>query len=118
MAVARLGGYKNRRVLWASETFLSSLWSNYEQESQVPGIFMSFSRSVGIVITSFACLLGTWVGADQPTVQTAARATAQAPALLPQQFGGWQMQGSAQTSTDPAAADPTNEAVLKEYRFS
>lgn len=28
------------------------------------------------------------------------------------------MQGPAQTSTDPAAADPTNAAVLKEYRFS
>ncbi len=28
------------------------------------------------------------------------------------------MQGSAQTSTDPAAADPINGAVLKEYRFS
>jgi len=28
------------------------------------------------------------------------------------------MQGPAQTNTDPAAADPTNAAVLKEYRFS
>ena len=28
------------------------------------------------------------------------------------------MQGSSQTSTDPAAADPTNAAVLKEYGFS
>lgn len=79
---------------------------------------MSFSRSVGIVITSFACLLGTAVAADKSAAQTAARATEQAPALLPQQFGGWQMQGSPQTSTDPAAADPANAAVLKEYRFS
>ena len=79
---------------------------------------MSFFRSVGIVIASFACLLGTAVAADKPAAQTAARATEQAPALLPQQFGGWQMQGSPQTSTDPAAADPTNAAVLKEYRFS
>jgi hypothetical protein len=79
---------------------------------------MSFSRSVGIVIASFACLLGVAVAADKPAAQTATRATEQAPALLPQQFGGWQMQGSPQTSTDPAAADPTNAAVLKEYRFS
>jgi len=81
---------------------------------------MSFSRTVCIVITitSFACLLSTAVAADKPAAQTAARATEQAPALLPQQFGGWQMQGSPQTSTDPAAADPTNAAVLKEYRFS
>jgi len=28
------------------------------------------------------------------------------------------MQGSVQTSTDPAAADPTNAGVLKEYNFS
>ena len=39
-------------------------------------------------------------------------------ALLPQQFGGWQMQGVARTSTDPSAADSTNAAVLKEYRFT
>jgi hypothetical protein len=43
---------------------------------------------------------------------------ATAPAILPKEFGGWQMQGSAQTSTDPAAADPTNAPVLKEFRFS
>lgn len=40
------------------------------------------------------------------------------PALLPQQFGGWQMQASAETSSNPQAADPVNAAVLKEYRFS
>jgi len=38
--------------------------------------------------------------------------------LLPRAFGGWEMQGSAQTSADPAVADPTNAAVLKEYRFT
>jgi hypothetical protein len=79
---------------------------------------MSFSRFVGIVIISFACLLSTAVAAEKPAAQTAVRATEQAPALLPQQFGGWQTQGSPQTSTDPAAADPANAAVLKEYRFS
>ncbi len=45
-------------------------------------------------------------------------ATPQAPALLPQQFAGWELQGSAQTNTDPVVADATNAAVLKEYRFS
>src|SRR5258708_6100716 len=78
---------------------------------------MSFSRSIGIVL-SLACLVCIAVAADKPAAQTAARPAEQAPALLPQQFGGWQMQGSLQTSTDPAAADPTNAAVLKEYRFS
>jgi hypothetical protein len=42
----------------------------------------------------------------------------QPKALLPHDFGGWEMQGTAQTSSDPAAADSTNAAVLKEYRFS
>ncbi len=43
---------------------------------------------------------------------------AQAPAILPQAFAGWQMQGTAQTSSEAATADPTNAAVLGEYRFT
>ncbi len=39
-------------------------------------------------------------------------------AILPQAFGGWQMRGAAQTSTDPATADPANAAALEEYRFT
>jgi len=69
---------------------------------------MNFSRSAGIVI-SFACWLGMAV---------AATPSAAPPAILPPQFGGWQMQGSAHTSADPAAADPANAGVLKEYGFS
>jgi hypothetical protein len=42
----------------------------------------------------------------------------QPKALLPRDFGGWEMQGSVQTSSEPATADSTNAAVLKEYRFS
>jgi hypothetical protein len=75
---------------------------------------MSFSRSV-IVVIAFACLLSS------AFTQTAARPShpsSQESALLPQTFGGWDMQGSPQTSADPAAADPTNAAVLKEYRFT
>ena len=78
---------------------------------------MSFSRSVRVVI-SLAWLLGMALAANPPAAQTPARRAEQAPALLPQQFGGWEMQGSPLTSTDPSAADPTNAAVLKEYRFS
>jgi hypothetical protein len=40
-----------------------------------------------------------------------------APAILPKQFAGWQMQGAAQASKDAGAADPTNAALLKEYGF-
>jgi len=51
--------------------------------------------------------------ADIPA-QTGARATP----ILPSQFGGWQLSGRAQTSADPAVADPINAAVLTEYGFS
>jgi hypothetical protein len=78
---------------------------------------MSFRRSIGLAV-SLACLLGAAVAATQPVAPAPARPAEQAPALLPQQFGGWEMQGSPHTSTDPAAADPTNAAVLKEYRFT
>ncbi|HMK23648.1 MAG TPA: DUF6599 family protein, partial [Terriglobales bacterium] len=48
----------------------------------------------------------------------AANAPAAKAAILPPTFGGWQLQGTLQTSSDPAAADPTNPAVLKEYGFT
>jgi Family of unknown function (DUF6599) len=72
---------------------------------------LSRSRFVGVAL--LGCLLGVAFAA-QPPAQT----SAQAPPILPQQFGGWAMQGAAQLSTDPAAADPTNAAILKEYGFS
>jgi hypothetical protein len=44
--------------------------------------------------------------------------SASSGSILPKQFGGWQISGSSQTSNDPAAADPVNAAVLKEYGFT
>lgn len=38
--------------------------------------------------------------------------------ILPKQFSGWQIQGSAESSKDATAADPTNAATLKEYGFT
>jgi hypothetical protein len=38
--------------------------------------------------------------------------------ILPQQFGGWQISGAPQPSTNPAVADPVNAEVLKEYGFN
>jgi hypothetical protein len=40
----------------------------------------------------------------------------QAP-LLPREFAGWQ-ESSTKTSTDPAAADPVNANILREYGFA
>jgi hypothetical protein len=45
-------------------------------------------------------------------------ADSSAPAILPRQFAGWQMQGAGQASKDVNAADSTNAALLKEYGFS
>ena len=56
--------------------------------------------------------------AQSATRPSETRPSKQETALLPQQFGGWEKQGSPQRSKDPAAADPTNAAALKEYRFS
>jgi len=50
--------------------------------------------------------------------QTVKAPAAQNPAILPHDFGGWQMDGTAKSATDARAADPANAAVLKEYRFS
>jgi len=82
---------------------------------------MSFSRSIGIVVV-LTCL-GSAANAKAPAnqkgaVSSSASSAKQQGALLPQQFAGWEMQGAAQKSSDPAVADPTNAAVLKEYGFT
>src|SRR5260221_3844648 len=38
--------------------------------------------------------------------------------ILPQAFAGWQISQPADASADPAAADPVNAALLKEYGFT
>lgn len=45
-------------------------------------------------------------------------AAAKPAALLPKEFGGWQLSGHEKTSADPAVADPSNAALLKEYGFT
>jgi hypothetical protein len=77
------------------------------------------------------CLLSLTAFADHPNTSTDAKAKQESakPAassaassgsspVLPRTFGGWQMQGDAQTSSDPAIADETNAAILKEYGFN
>ena len=74
---------------------------------------MRLSRSLGILVFLGSLLTPMWAKTPPATA-----ADHQAPAVLPQQFGGWELQGSVQTSTDPAAADSTNAGILKEYRFA
>src|SRR5579862_9817116 len=92
---------------------------------------MSLSRVVRASV-SLGCLLGFALTASpaigQAPAQSPSRSSLassaassssnEASPILPQQFAGWQIRGSVQTSTDAAAADPTNAGVLKEYRFT
>jgi hypothetical protein len=63
-----------------------------------------------LIFVLLGSLPGLALGGDAPVRQAAA--------ILPHDFAGWQMQAAVQKSTDPAAADPANAEVLKEYRFS
>ena len=76
---------------------------------------MSFFRAVVSAALVACALVGYAAGQGSAAVPAA---SVQTPPILPQQFGGWQRQGSLQASANPAAADPTNAAVLKEYRFT
>jgi len=74
---------------------------------------MNLSRSFAILalaLCAFGSQLSYAASQDQPANA--------APAILPPQFAGWQLQGKAQNSTNPATADPANAPVLKEYRFT
>ena len=61
-------------------------------------------------------LLISLVGTSLANADKSVGGTPSAP-ILPKEFGGWQISGAPHTSADPAAADPTNAAVLKEYGF-
>jgi hypothetical protein len=62
------------------------------------------------VLAILLCLVGTVSAANPPKTHDSA--------FLPREFGGWEMSGNPQISTDPAVADSTKTLVLKEYRFS
>lgn len=71
---------------------------------------MPFSKSVllfAIILSLTTIGLAANPVADSPT-----------PPILPKEFAGWQLQGAAQASKDPAAADITNASLLKEYGFT
>jgi hypothetical protein len=67
---------------------------------------MRFSR-LSVIFLSVVVICATVFATDSP---------APVP-ILPNQFGGWQLSGSATKSADAGAADPANAAVLKEYGF-
>ena len=107
------GTRRENGVGFPPETFRGALWSNCGRRYFSRGIHEAFPFSV-----RWCCFTRVLAGRGFCGESAAAQTSVQAPPILPQEFGGWEMQGSAQTSTDPAAADPTNAAVLKEYRFT
>ena len=74
---------------------------------------MSFSKSVLTLVLSVSAV-DLAFAANTPPVAAAAKSTS----ILPQNFAGWQVQGTAQTSGDAGIADPANAAILKEFAFS
>lgn len=71
---------------------------------------MKFSRCTIVLLAMFAMLPGGKArAADKSVVPTA---------ILPQEFGGWQLSGTPRLSTNPAVADPANGGVLNEYGFN
>jgi hypothetical protein len=69
---------------------------------------MRVSRSVLVLaLVAFLGCVSFALAGDSP-----------APPMLPKQFAGWEIQGTAQASKDAATADPTNAALLKEYGFT
>jgi uncharacterized protein DUF6599 len=68
----------------------------------------SFVLTVTLLV-AMSAFAGTTLAASKPEGHAS---------ILPKEFGGWQLQGSAETSTDPAVADAANPAVVKEYGFT
>ena len=67
-----------------------------------------------LLIATCAC---GFAADTKPQVSAPTAAPGASGPILPNEFGGWQLQGTAQTSQDPGVADPANGAVLKEYGF-
>lgn len=63
------------------------------------------------LILAAVIALGNFSFAANPTANSA-------PPILPQQFAGWQIQGTPHAGKDATAADPTNAALLHEYGFT
>jgi hypothetical protein len=74
---------------------------------------MKFQRQFSVIILLIVAAVArrSAFAAEKPTPVLSPAA------VLPPQFGGWQLKGDIAKSDDPAAADQTNAPVLKEYGF-
>jgi hypothetical protein len=74
---------------------------------------MSFSRRLWLRFL-FVLLLASASATEKP----APAPLPTDPAILPHDFGGWQMIGAATIGSNPSGADPANAGILKEYGFT
>ena len=86
---------------------MKSLFPSTKSFFRVKFVPLRFAVSMLLRVSIVSLAIGIAFAADAPA----------ADQILPTQFGGWQMTGSAAKSSDAAAADAANGAVLKEYGF-
>jgi hypothetical protein len=82
---------------------------------------MSCSRLASLRFFFILALAGSSVVASQSADKASSSVsttTSSSPAILPHDFGGWQMQGAATIGHDPSGADPVNAGILKEDGFT
>ncbi|HEY4904910.1 MAG TPA: DUF6599 family protein [Candidatus Sulfotelmatobacter sp.] len=79
---------------------------------------MSFSRFLSLRFLFAVALAGSSAMLSFAANKPALPSPSSSSAILPQEFGGWQMQGVAKTGNDPAVADPANATILNEYGFT
>jgi hypothetical protein len=74
---------------------------------------MKFQRQFSVILLLIVAAVArrSAFAAEKPTPVLSSAA------VLPPQFGGWELKGDIAKSDDPAAADQTNAPVLKEYGF-
>lgn len=112
-----------KRIAGGRETFPRRLWSNWGRDFDLDMCISQRFKRIGLLAFVFGLVVATSNAAQKPTAssgqpQLSHPTDGQAATILPEQFGGWQMQGKPQTSSNPQSADPTNAAILQEYRFS
>jgi hypothetical protein len=82
---------------------------------------MKFSRYFSVVFASFLCCASAFASEPAKPVAASTSSVPASPAasspVLPTEFSGWEIKGTVARSSDPASADPTDAAVLKEYGF-
>lgn len=80
--------------------------------------FRTASPVAALALFAFFASTSPGLAADPATPKTSAQPAAQPATLLPGDFAGWQLAGTAKSVTDPAAMDPSSGPVLKECGFT